>query len=191
VRIFYKSSILQLLIPILAIGQTAQELVTLRSLPLNKVSTVCRIYADLLRSGDEQREWALNENVANAYTGSIFVSSANRVLINFTVWTTCPYYARDGLFNPDGRTVNNIGDFDSMANAVLFNSLAWAIAGDSVYSTRVATYIKTWFLDTDTFMNPNLNYAQMQRGPTGQQGTHTGILSVSYRWAMGAYSHHS
>lgn len=72
--------------------------------------------------------------------------------------------------------MNNIGDFDSMANAVLYNSLAWAIAGDSVYSTRVATYIKAWFLDTDTYMNPNLNYAQMQRGPTGQQGTHTGIL---------------
>ncbi|KAI0696536.1 chondroitin AC/alginate lyase [Cytidiella melzeri] len=94
------------------------------------------------------------------------------------IWTTCPYITRDGLFNPDARTVNNIGDFDSMANAVLLNSLAWAIEGDSVYSSRVATYVQAWFLDADTYMNPNLNYAQMARGPQGQTGAHTGILDL-------------
>ncbi|KAI0088285.1 alginate lyase-domain-containing protein [Irpex rosettiformis] len=97
------------------------------------------------------------------------------------IWTTCPYYPRDGKFNPDARIVNNIGDFDSMSNAVLFNSLAWAISSkDSKYSSRVVTWIKAWFLDEDTYMNPNLNYAQMQRGPgtEGQVGTHTGILDL-------------
>ncbi|KAI0342368.1 chondroitin AC/alginate lyase [Trametopsis cervina] len=94
------------------------------------------------------------------------------------IWTTCPYISKDGQFNPDARVVNNIGDFDSMSNAVLYNSLAWSIIGDSVYSSRVATFIKAWFLDPDTFMNPNLNYAQMQRGPDGQTGTHTGILDL-------------
>ena len=72
--------------------------------------------------------------------------------------------------------MNNIGDFDDMANAVLFNALAWAIDGADTYSTRVANYINTWFLASDTRMNPNLNYAQMQRGPDGQVGSHTGIL---------------
>ncbi|KAI0826105.1 alginate lyase-domain-containing protein [Irpex lacteus] len=100
------------------------------------------------------------------------------------IWTTCPYYPRDGQFNPDARTVNNIGDFDSMSNAVLFNSLAWGISptntSRSTYSSRVTTWIKAWFLDADTYMNPNLNYAQMQRGPgaDGQVGTHTGILDL-------------
>ena len=95
------------------------------------------------------------------------------------VWKTCPYISKDGQFNPDGRVVNNVGDFDSLANAVLYNSLAWALQGYSVYSSRVVTFIKAWFLDPDTYMNPNLNYAQMQRGPDGQVGTHTGILFVS------------
>lgn len=95
------------------------------------------------------------------------------------VWTTCPYVSKDGQFNPDGRVVNNVGDFDSLANAVLYNSLAWALQGYSVYSSRVVTFIKAWFLDADTYMNPNLNYAQMQRGPDGQVGTHTGILYVA------------
>lgn len=39
-------------------------------------------------------------------------------------------------------------------------------------------FLKTWFLDPATKMNPNLNYAQMFRGPKGQIGRHTGVLLV-------------
>lgn len=63
-----------------------------------------------------------------------------------------------------------------MANAVLYNTLAWIITGNETYSANSAHFINTWFLDSVTSMNPNLNYAQMQRGPTGQVGTHTGVL---------------
>ena len=85
---------------------------------------------------------------------------------------------RDGQFNPDAREVDDIGNFDDMANAVLFNALAWVINGSDSYAENVASWVNTWFLDDATGMNPNLNYAQMQRGPTGQNGTHTGILYV-------------
>ncbi|KAI0342361.1 chondroitin AC/alginate lyase [Trametopsis cervina] len=94
------------------------------------------------------------------------------------IWTACDYVTRDGEFNPDNSLIPNSDDFDSMANAVLFNSLSWAINGSDQYSSRVTTYIKTWFLDADTYMNPNLNYGQMQRGPKGQNGTHTGVLDL-------------
>jgi hypothetical protein len=47
-------------------------------------------------------------------------------------WVTCPYYQLDGQFNPDVRTVNNIGAFDTMANAILYNALAWTISGSSL-----------------------------------------------------------
>ena len=92
------------------------------------------------------------------------------------VWTECKYVTRDGQFNPDARLVNNVGDFDSLANAVLYNSLAWALNGSEIYPQRVAQFINAWFLDPDTFMNPNLNYAQMPRGVDGQNGSHTGVL---------------
>ena len=85
---------------------------------------------------------------------------------------------KDGQFNPDVRLVNDIGEFSAMADAVLYNALAWAFDGAPVYATRVAQYISTWFLDDATYMNPNLDYAQMQRGPKGQNGSHTGILYV-------------
>ncbi|THH31815.1 hypothetical protein EUX98_g2369 [Antrodiella citrinella] len=94
------------------------------------------------------------------------------------IWTTCEYVTRDGQFNPDARMVNDIGNFDDMADAVFYNSLAWIIGGDLEYSTNAVNFIQSWFLSPDTGMNPNLNYAQMKRGPGGRNGTHTGVLDL-------------
>jgi hypothetical protein len=94
------------------------------------------------------------------------------------VWKTCEYENRDGAINEDARLINNIGDFDDMANAIMFNALAWGITRSRQYSVRVSQIIEHWFLDPDTKMNPNLNYAQMAGGPKGQVGTHTGILDL-------------
>ncbi|RDB17371.1 hypothetical protein Hypma_001833 [Hypsizygus marmoreus] len=96
------------------------------------------------------------------------------------VWKTCQYVSRDGLFNPDGRLINDVGNFQSLSDAVLYNAIAFSITGgtSSSYSKTTVSFIKTWFLDDETKMNPNLNYGQMQRGPTGQFGSHTGILDL-------------
>ena len=83
---------------------------------------------------------------------------------------------KDGQLNPDNRLINNIGDFESLADAVLYNSLGYALTRADEYAQRVASFINTWFLAPDTLMNPNLNYAQMEGGPNGQVGTHTGVL---------------
>ena len=72
--------------------------------------------------------------------------------------------------------VNNIGDFDDMADAVVYSAMAFVISNDDNFASNAVKYIRTWFLDADTKMNPNLNYAQMKRGPDGQNGTHTGVL---------------
>ncbi|KAI0363966.1 chondroitin AC/alginate lyase [Pilatotrama ljubarskyi] len=94
------------------------------------------------------------------------------------IWSTCPYITKDGQFNPDGRLINDVGAFQDLSDAVLYNALAWAIQGDAQYSSNVAKFIQTWFIDPDTAMNPNLNYAQMKRGPDGQVGEHTGVLDL-------------
>ncbi|KAH8100385.1 chondroitin AC/alginate lyase [Cristinia sonorae] len=96
------------------------------------------------------------------------------------IWTTCAYVSRDGQFNPDVRTsgVNDVGNFADFSDAVFYNSLAWAINGSSVYAANVARFIDYWFINPETAMNPNLEYAQMQRGPDGQKGTHTGLLDL-------------
>lgn len=50
---------------------------------------------------------------------------------------------------------------------------------DVDFSSPTAKFIKTWFLDDATRMNPNLDYGQVQRGPGKSKGTHTGVLYVS------------
>jgi hypothetical protein len=54
-----------------------------------------------------------------------------------SVWTTCPYYTRDGEFNPDRLLVNDTGHFGALADTVFYNSLAWVIKKDSTYSKTV------------------------------------------------------
>jgi len=53
-----------------------------------------------------------------------------------------------------------------------------AINGSSQYATNVASWINTWFLANDTYMNPNLNYAQVVRAPgsASRTRTHTSVL---------------
>ena len=65
-----------------------------------------------------------------------------------------------------------------MSDAVWSNAMAWVINGSSVYASNVASWIDTWFLAPDTYMNPNLNYAQLVRGPGANTGTHTGVLDL-------------
>jgi len=103
----------------------------------------------------------------------LYTSHSRRI----PVWTVCPYHERDGLFNPDGRLINNIGHFSNLADAVIYNVIAWVLTNyTSAYSQNAVRFIHAWFLDPRTRMNPNLKYSQMDRGPRGQLGAHTGIL---------------
>lgn len=43
----------------------------------------------------------------------------------------------------------------------MYNSIAWVLTGQSKYASNSANFIKTWFIDPATAMNPNLNYAQV------------------------------
>lgn len=107
------------------------------------------------------------------------MQSSQRLILHEIVWQQCNSVRKDGQLNPDNRLINNIGDFGSMADAILYSSLSFTLTGSTEYAARVVTYINTWFLNNDTKMNPNLNYAQMQGGPNGQVGAHTGILCVT------------
>jgi len=80
------------------------------------------------------------------------------------------------MFNPDRLLVNDTGAFEAMSDAVLYNALAWVLTGSGNYSANAAHFVNTWFIDPTTFQTPNLQYAQMHRGPDGQIGTHTGLL---------------
>ena len=84
------------------------------------------------------------------------------------------------MVNPDVYTVNDTEAFVKMSDAVLYNTLAWVITGSSQYATNVSSWINTWFIANDTYMNPSLNYAQVVRGPghTSHTGRYAGVIDL-------------
>ncbi|KAG8850446.1 hypothetical protein FRB96_009691 [Tulasnella sp. 330] len=91
----------------------------------------------------------------------------------------CDYVRRDGQVNPDRKMVNNTGAFASLSAAVFYNVLSWRITGQASYANSAAGFIDTWFLHNATAMNPNMEYAQVIRGPKGSKvGTREGILDL-------------
>ncbi|KAL0070268.1 hypothetical protein AAF712_002760 [Marasmius tenuissimus] len=96
-------------------------------------------------------------------------------------WQFCPHVDHPEE-NPDAVKVNiaSISSFNDLADAVLYNSIASAIsrANRDVYSNRAVSHLNMWFLDPEKRMNPNLNYAQMKRGPKGLLGQYGGVMEL-------------
>jgi len=89
-----------------------------------------------------------------------------------------PYIVRDGEVNPETSGENVDRDTQNKFFSNL-ESLAWAFyfSGDVKYAEKAVKLLETWFVNTDTKMNPNLNYAQ---GIPGRcEGRGIGIIDFS------------
>lgn len=72
-----------------------------------------------------------------------------------------PYVRRDGEVNPDSRSEA----FDkqriiSLGEDIKALALAYYVTGDERYARHSAKMLRTWFINPDTRMNPNMNFAQ-------------------------------
>ena len=89
-----------------------------------------------------------------------------------------PYIRRDGEVNPETRGENVDTDKKSkMLNNV--ETLTWAFyfSGEDKYAEKAVELLETWFVNPETKMNPNLNYAQ---GIPGRlEGRGIGIIDFS------------
>lgn len=88
-----------------------------------------------------------------------------------------PYINRDGHTNPE------IDEFDrnrlsEAADRVTALSLAWYFTGNEKYASKASEQLRVWFINEDTRMNPNLEYAQMIPGHNGEKGRCYGILDT-------------
>ena len=81
-----------------------------------------------------------------------------------------PYIQRDGMSNPD--------NFDDHRRALMRLSVqmpaltaAWVVTRQKKFADHAALHLRAWFVDEETRMNPNLQYAQAIHGRTTGRGT--------------------
>lgn len=86
-----------------------------------------------------------------------------------------PYINRDGVSNPELNELDR-NKLSATADRVATLSLAWFFTGDEKYAAKATEFIRVWFLDKATRMNPNLEYAQMIPGVNGGKGRSYGVL---------------
>jgi len=75
-----------------------------------------------------------------------------------------PYINRDGEVNPEIYEINDYRNNGAMASAVWTLGLAYYLTGEDRYAEHAVKFIRTWFIDSATRMNPNFNFAQGIKG---------------------------
>src|SRR5438132_1783873 len=86
-----------------------------------------------------------------------------------------PYIQRDGMSNPD-NFVEHRRALMRLSVQVPALMAAWRLTKDKRYTAHAAAYLRAWFIDESTRMNPNLQYAQAIHGRTTGRGT--GIIDT-------------
>lgn len=88
-----------------------------------------------------------------------------------------PYIRRDGERNPelDKLDRNKLGN---MAESVATLGLAYFFSEEEKYAEKAVEYLKVWFLNPKTKMNPNLNFGQTIPGRNNGLGRGTGLIDT-------------
>lgn len=89
-----------------------------------------------------------------------------------------PYIRKDGLFNPEVSS----DAFDKsrrgkMVKAIETLSLAYFYSENEEYAKKAVDFIKTWFINPSTRMNPNINFGQALPGINN--GRDIGVIDFS------------
>jgi len=71
-----------------------------------------------------------------------------------------PYIRKDGVTNPEARTDKyDLYRYEQTVARINTLSLAWFYTENEEYAAKAATFIRVWFLDAHTRMNPNFECA--------------------------------
>ncbi|WP_170329767.1 alginate lyase family protein [Ruegeria arenilitoris] len=95
-----------------------------------------------------------------------------------------PYIRQDGKRVPGTQLYEADSDrYDRTRLQRLFDdttalALAARVTGEKKYSDKAENLILTWFVDPETRMNPNLNYAQVRRGHRSDRGEAHGLIET-------------
>lgn len=81
-----------------------------------------------------------------------------------------PYLRRDGVRNPEINKITDHKSLDELESASRILSLAWYFTGKEDYAAKAVSLLRVFFINVDTKMNPNLDYAQGIPGITNGRG---------------------
>ncbi|HEY3862659.1 MAG TPA: alginate lyase family protein [Verrucomicrobiae bacterium] len=74
-----------------------------------------------------------------------------------------PYVSRDGMSNPGNFEAHRMA-MRNMKDAVAALAAAYALAGEDRFAAKASALIRVFFIDAQTRMNPNLDFAQAVLG---------------------------
>lgn len=89
-----------------------------------------------------------------------------------------PYIRKDGERNPEIKKITDAVNLSELNSKCKFLALAWYFTGKEEYAAKASQLLDTWFINADTKMNPNLNYAQAILGVNDGRG----IGIIESRW---------
>lgn len=87
-----------------------------------------------------------------------------------------PYIRKDGQRNPDNDKVTDHKGFDDLIKYVSTLSWAYYFTHNEKYAAKGTELCKFWFIDTATYMIPNLNHGQVIMGVDTGRGI--GIIDI-------------
>lgn len=85
-----------------------------------------------------------------------------------------PYMRKDGQRNPEMYEIPDQDYFPKICKRIYQLSLAYYFSGEKKYADKAVFFLKGWFINADTKMNPNMNYAQAVKGVS--EGRGSGII---------------
>lgn len=89
-----------------------------------------------------------------------------------------PYIRRDGETNPESRLIRDDIFMRDMNEDIKFLALAYYLSGEEKYAAKATEFLKVWFLNPETRMNPNLNFGQCVPG-VYDNGRGIGIIDLN------------
>lgn len=87
-----------------------------------------------------------------------------------------PYIRRDGEVNPEVKNYPDKEQMPKLCENVNALALAYYYSGNENYAKHAAKLLRVWFLDSETKMNPNLNFGQAVKGIT--EGRAEGLIDT-------------
>jgi hypothetical protein len=87
-----------------------------------------------------------------------------------------PYIHKDGVRNPEKDRVSDGAELSRMVSAVRYLAIAYYVTGDEKYAAAASRFLRGFFLDPKTRMNPNMEHAQAILGVNSGRGS--GMIDV-------------